>query len=273
LGRTATRWLLYPISWYFVAFSSRARRASKAFLRRALGREPRLADVLRHFHSFASTLHDRVFLLAGREQLFDVEVRGAERVIELLRSGRGCILLGSHLGSFDLLRALGRNAGFRDINVVMHSLDASHTTTALSRMAPELSERVIAPGRPDTMLKVSECLGRGEIVGFLGDRPLRGARVQACDFLGAPADFPLGPLLIASTVGAPVVTFFGLYGGAARYEVILEELSEASAVAKDAREAWARRRLARYVERLEHYARRSPYNWFNFYDYWNETSR
>ena len=155
----------------------------------------------------------------------------------------------------------------------MHSLDASHTTTALSRMAPELSERVIAPGRPDTMLKVSECLGRGEIVGFLGDRPLRGARVQACDFLGAPAEFPLGPLLIAGTVGAPVVTFFGLYGGAARYEVILEELSEASAVAKDAREAWARRRLARYVERLEHYARRSPYNWFNFYDYWNETSR
>ncbi|MGE5128588.1 MAG: hypothetical protein ACM3IK_03095 [Sphingomonadaceae bacterium] len=273
LGRGATRWLLHPISWYFVAFSARARRASRAFLRRALGREPRLADVLRHFHTFASTIHDRVFLLTGRGGLFDVEVHGVERLTQLLHSGRGCILLGSHLGSFDLLRALGRNAGLRAINVVMRPPNDSHTTRAFSRMAPELSERVIAPGRPDTMLKVTECLERGEIVGILGDRPLRGARAHARDFLGAPAQFPLGPLLIAGAVGAPVVTFFGVCEGGARYEVFLEELTDGTAVPKADREAWSLRCLARYVERLERYARRSPYNWFNFYDYWNEDSR
>jgi predicted LPLAT superfamily acyltransferase len=273
LGRGATRWLLHPISWYFVAFSARARRASRAFLRRALGREPRLTDVLRHFHTFASTIHDRVFLLTGRDGLFDVQVHGAERVIDLLRSGRGCILLGSHLGSFDVVRALGRSAGFRAINVVMRPPHASHTTRAFSRMAPELSERVIAPGRPDTMLKVTECLERGEIVGILGDRPLRGSRAHACDFLGAPARFPLGPLMLAGAVGAPVVTFFGLCEGGTRYEVFLEELSDGIAVAKAGREAWALQCLARYVEGLERYARRSPHNWFNFYDYWNEAPR
>jgi len=256
-----------------VAFSARARRASRAFLRRALGREPRLAEVLRHFHTFASTMHDRVFLLTGREEMFDVQVHGAERLTELLRSGSGCILLGSHLGSFDLLRALGKNAGVRAINVVMHPPDASHTTQAYSRMAPDLSQRVIAPGRPDTMLKVTECLERGEIVGFLGDRPLRGARAHATNFLGAPAHFPLGPLLIAGAVGAPVVTFFGLYKGGARYQVFLEELSDGTAVARAGREAWALQCLARYVDRLERYARRAPYNWFNFYDYWNEDPR
>jgi predicted LPLAT superfamily acyltransferase len=26
--------------------------------------------------------------------------------------------------------------------------------------------------------------------------------------------------------------------------------------------------LLRYVERLEHYCRLAPYNWFNFYDFW-----
>ena len=273
LGRGATRWLLHPISWYFVAFSARARRASRAFLRRALGREPRLPDVLRHFHTFASMMHDRMFLLTGRYGLFDVHVHGAERVIELLRAGRGCILLGSHLGNFELVRALGRSAGFRAINVVMRPPHASHTTRVFSRMAPELSERVIAPGRPDTMLKVTECLERGEIVGILGDRPLRGARAHACDFLGAPAQFPLGPLVLAGAVGAPVITFFGLCEGGTRYEVFLEELSDGIAVAKAGREAWALQCLARYVEGLERYARRSPYNWFNFYDYWNEAPR
>jgi predicted LPLAT superfamily acyltransferase len=273
LGRGATRWLLHPISCYFVAFSARARRASKAFLRRALGREPRLTDVLRHFHTFASTLHDRVFLLTGQDGLFDVRVHGAERVAALLRSGRGCVLLGSHLGSFDLLRTLGRNAGLRAINVVMRPPNDSHTTRAFSRMAPELSDRVIAPGRPDTMLKVTECLERGEIVGILGDRPLRGARAHACDFLGAPAYFPLGPLMVAGAVGAPVVTFFGLCEGGTRYEVFLEELTDGTAVPKADREAWAVQCLARYVEGLERYARHSPYNWFNFYDYWNEAPR
>lgn len=272
-GRGPTRWLLRPISWYFVAFSPRARRASRAFLRRALGREPRLRDLLRHFHTFAATIHDRVFLVTGQESLFDIEVHGAVSIERLLRSGRGCILLGSHLGSFEVLRALGRLAGMRAVNVVMRSLDTAHTARAFSRMAPELTDRVIAPGAPDTMLKVSECLERGEIVGFLGDRPLHGARTRACDFFGAPAEFPLGPLHIAGAAGVPVITFFALYEGGSRYEVFLEQLSEGTVVPKAERTAWAAKRVARYVERLERYARRSPYNWFNFYDYWNENPR
>jgi predicted LPLAT superfamily acyltransferase len=26
--------------------------------------------------------------------------------------------------------------------------------------------------------------------------------------------------------------------------------------------------LKRYAQRLEHYCRMAPYNWFNFYDFW-----
>jgi predicted LPLAT superfamily acyltransferase len=229
--------------------------------------------LLRHFHTFAATIHDRVFLLTGQESLFDIEVHGAETVERVLRPGRGCILLGSHLGSFEVLRALGRVAGISAVNVVMRSPDTAHTARVFSRMAPELKDRVIAPGRPETMLRVSECLERGEIVGFLGDRPLRGARVHARDFFGVPAEFPLGPLQIAGAAGAPVVTFFALYEGGSRYEVFLEELSEGTAVPKAERMAWAANCVDRYVERLERYARRSPYNWFNFYDYWNENPR
>jgi predicted LPLAT superfamily acyltransferase len=272
-GRRATRWLLYPISWYFVAFSPRARRASRAFLRRALGREPHLGDLQRHFHTFAATIHDRVFLLTGQEGLFDIEVHGAETVERIVRSGRGCILLGSHLGSFEVLRALARVAEIRAVNVVMRSLDTAHTARTLSRMAPEFENRIIAPGRPDTMLRVKECLERGEIVGFLGDRTLRGARTRACEFLGVAAEFPLGPLQIAAAAGAPVITFFALYEGGPRYQVFLEGLSEGAVVPKAERTAWAANRLDRYVERLERYACRSPYNWFNFYDYWNENPR
>ncbi len=273
LGRGATRWLLHPICWYFVAFSPRARRASKAFLGRALGRKPRLGEVLRHFYTFAATLHDRVFLLSEGEGAFEIEVHGADAVESALRAGHGCILLGSHLGSFEMVRALGRSAAMRPVNIVMHSGDAAHTARLLSRIAPELKDRVIAPGRPETVLKVKECLDRGEIVGMRGDRPFGGGQTHACDFLGSQAQFPLGPLLIAGTLAAPVVTFFGLYQGGSGYRVYLEALAGADPVPRAGRNAWAVAQLERYVERLAHYARRAPCNWFNFYDFWNQEHR
>jgi predicted LPLAT superfamily acyltransferase len=88
-------------------------------------------------------------------------------------------------------------------------------------------------------------------------------------FLGAQARFPLGPWLIAAALGCPVALFFGLYRGGARYEVGFEVFSEGERVTRDAREAAAARSLARYVARLQEHARSAPYNWFNFYDFWD----
>ena len=76
LGRPAARVLLHPISAYFLAFTPRARRASAAYLARVLGRTPRVGERYRHFHDFAATVLDRVYLLHERFELFDIEVRG-----------------------------------------------------------------------------------------------------------------------------------------------------------------------------------------------------
>jgi predicted LPLAT superfamily acyltransferase len=268
LGRGLTRCLLPLLCLYYYATAPGARRASREFLARALGREPGVRDGLRHYHAFASTLHDRLLFAAGRQEGLDIAVSGTQETAALLARGRGCLLVGSHLGSFEVLRALGRIDN-RPVNVVMHEENARKARAVFSRLAPDLQQRVIASGRPDTMLRVHECLGRGEIVGFLADRPLGGERTAACSFLGAPARFPLGPWLIAAALGIPVALFFGLYRGGARYEVSFEVFSEGERVTRDAREAAAARSLERYVARLEHHARRAPYNWFNFYDFWD----
>ena len=105
-----------------------------------------------------------------------------------------------------------------------------------------------------------------------GDRAFGAARTPASAFPAARATFPLGPLLIAAASGAPVVTFFGLYEGGARYRIRFEALTEGAAVPRPGREAWAVAQMQRYVERLEACARSAPYNWFNFYDFWDEHS-
>ena len=269
LGRRATRWLLYPVALYFLAFSPRARRASKTYLARALGRPAGLGDVLRHYHTFASTLHDRVYLMSGRYDELDLSIDGAALVDAVLARNNGCVLLGSHLGSFEAVRALGSGVKSYPINVVMYEGAGQRMSTVLNESAPDLAGRVIAPGRPETMLRIKERLEQGEIVGILGDRPFGSEKTGACDFLGTPARFPLGPFRLALALDAPVVLFFGVYDGANRYRVFLEELARPPGASRE-RAAAAAAWMQRYVARLEHHARRAPYNWFNFYDFWDE---
>ena len=271
-GRRATRWLLYPISLYFLAFAPRARRASRAFLARALSREAGAADVLRNFHTFAAALHDRMYLLCGRFENLDIAVEGARELDAIMAAGRGCILLGSHLGSFEVLRALGRLRKGYSINIVMYEGATQKSSEVLNELAPELSASVITPGRPETMLRIKECLERGEIVGILGDRPFGSNKTTRCPFLGVPAPFPEGPYRLAMLLEGPIVLFFGLYQGGDRYRIVLETLSDGPAGACE-EETKTAQWVERYVRRLEHHAREAPYNWFNFYDFWGEGPR
>ena len=191
-GRRATRWLTYPLALYFLAFAPRARRASRAFLTRALAREAGASDVLRNFHAFAGTLHDRMYLLSGRFEDLAIEIEGAQELEAMLDAGRGCILLGSHLGSFEALRALGRHHKRYPINIVMYAGTTQKSSEVLNELAPELNARVIAPGRPESMLRIKECLERGEIVGILGDRPSAATRRRCARFSASPRVFPRG---------------------------------------------------------------------------------
>jgi predicted LPLAT superfamily acyltransferase len=77
LGRRVGRLVLYGIALYFLFFSPQARRASRNYLGRSLGRWAEWSDGYRHVLAFASTIHDRVYLLNDRFDLFDIEVHGS----------------------------------------------------------------------------------------------------------------------------------------------------------------------------------------------------
>lgn len=267
MGRRVARWLLYPISAYFVLFSPAARHASIGYLRRILGGPVGWAEVFRHYHCFASTILDRVYLLSGREDLLDITVHGEEPHRFRNAEGRGCLLVGSHLGSFEVLRAMGARRCPRTIRVLMYEENARMMEGVLRAISPEIAVNVIPLGRPDTLLHVKEALDRGELVGLLGDRALSDDKSVSCTFLGERALFPLGPMRLASLLKVPVVLFFGLYRSANRYEIYFETLSDDMSSARNNAEH-IRYWTQRYAERLEHYCRIAPYNWFNFYDFW-----
>lgn len=283
-GRRAARVLLHPITLYFLLFAAAPRRHSRRFLERALGRPPSWRERYRHLHSFTATVLDRVYLLGGRLDLFDVTVQGEKLIDETLAEGRGAFLVGAHLGSFEALRAVGASRsgpGALRIAMVMYPDNARLINAALRAIAPGHAPQIIALGRMDSMLAVQDWLDGGGLAGVLADRSLpgrspttsgqRGGRVKV-SFLGVDAEFNDGPFRLAALLRRKVVFMAGLYRGGARYDVRFEALADFSERLPTAAERERRIRTATlaYARHLEALCREQPDNWFNFHDFWCE---
>ena len=270
IGRGAARLLLYPVTLYFSITARSARRISYQYLKRVRGNSSRFWHVFRHFHCFAATILDRVYLLRGEFERFRVTVHGKEILQRQIETGKGSILLGSHLGSFEVLRALGvMQRGF-PLKVLMDTVHNKNISRFFDALNPKIAGTVIAPDRPDTLIRVKESLDSGYFVGMLGDRVFGGDKTTQCQFLGAPATFPAGPILLAAMMRCPVILFFGLYRGGNRYEIYFEHFADVIVLERDRRAEETQLWMQRYAERLEHYARLAPYNWFNFYPFWDQ---
>ena len=268
VGRRAGRVILYAIAAYFFLFAPRARRASMVYLRRVLGRPPTARDRFRQVMAFATTIHDRVYLLNDRFDLFDITVEGEEIMLERMRAGRGAFLVGAHLGSFEVTRALGRRQPDLRVAMVAYEANARKINSMLAAINPALAGEIVPLGSAEAMLRVRALLDEGVFVGMLGDRTPGGEATEAVEFLGAPARFPLGPMRLAALLQRQVILMVGVYCGGNRYRVKFESIADFSGVERKEREGAIRAAVARYAGRLEDYCRQYPYNWFNFYDFW-----
>jgi predicted LPLAT superfamily acyltransferase len=270
LGRRCTRVLLYPICLYFLAFSSGSRAASGAYLRRVLARPPRLGERFRHYFSFASCALDRVYLLNDDIGLFDIRIAGEELANTELAEKTGSFLFGAHIGSFEILRALGHRQGNVKLSLLMYEDNARKINSALGHINPDVAIDVIPLGRPDSMLTVGQRLDQGHVIGILADRGLSPADEEHASvmFLGDRALFPLGPFRLAALLRRPIYLMIGLYRGGRRYDVHFERVADFTDLPQGARQGEVDLALRRYVARLEYFCRQAPYNWFNFYDFW-----
>jgi predicted LPLAT superfamily acyltransferase len=269
LGRSLSRVVLHGVTTYFVLFAPRARRASRAYLARVLGRPAHWRDIYRHLFSFATTVHDRVFLLNDRFDLFDIEIEGGEALLQAMKGGQGVLLMGAHLGSFEVLRCVGRRHPDIRVAMMMFEDNARKVADALRAINPDARQDVVALGQPDSMIEASRRLEQGQLVGLLVDRSLTREDRVPHDFLGAPAGFPLAPWHMATVLRAPVFFMAGLYLGGRRYRLVFEPIADLRGAQRAQRAAQSRQAQADYVRCLQAQCRAAPYNWFNFFDFWN----
>jgi predicted LPLAT superfamily acyltransferase len=280
VGRRASAALLAPIAGYFTLRHGRVRSASRAYLdalaahpggAAALGGPPAARHAFRHVHEFALQLFDRMVSWGDSFDRMELEKEGSRALLDLARAGRGGILVGAHLGSFDLLRLVAAQHEVR-VNVLMFTAHADRINAFFEWLDPRSRLRVlpIDPSSASTALAVRHCVERGEWVGILADRvpPGGAARSALVPFLGRPAPFPTTAFELATLLGCPLLLALCVRLGDARYASIAEVLYEGGRVERSERPARTRELLERYVARLEAWCVQAPYQWFNFYDFW-----
>jgi predicted LPLAT superfamily acyltransferase len=268
VGRPLARLFLPLGCLYFLVSAPGAQRASRDYLARVLGRRAGLRDVFRHYDAFGACILDRVFFLKGRTDLFDVRIIGEELLIDARTQNSGCFMLGAHIGSFEVLRAMRRaHPGLR-VNMLMFEENARKIAAVMGDIAPDVATEIIRLGRPDSFVRTLEALERGNFVGLLADRSLTSDHQIRLPFLDAPAPFSTGAFRMMALLKKPVFLMIGLYRGGNRYDIHIERFSMPDDLPQRAGAAEIEMLVARYAGRLDHYCRAAPYNWFNFYKFW-----
>ena len=194
---------------------------------------------------------------------------GTEALHGLHAGNQGSLLFGAHLGSFEVLRSLARDQPRLKVAMAMYPANARQINDTLAAINPQAMQDIIALGKVDAILTIHSRLEEGAMVGILADRSSGPDQYLTLPFLGAPARFPTGPFRMAAMLRHPVYFMAGLYRGGNRYDVHFELLADFSTAERRGRDELVRETLERYVATLERHCLSAPYNWFNFYDFWD----
>ncbi|SAK86663.1 glycosyl transferase family protein [Caballeronia calidae] len=272
---------LHPVVGYFLLTGSAARAASHryfAHLEHAAPGErtprPGWRSAYRQMLAFAQSGLDKLAAWSGRiaadEVMFD-EPGPFEALVE---SGRGALVIGAHLGNLEMTRALAVRNGHAKVTAIVYTEHAKRFNSILSSANGDFAKRLVQVRDfgPETSMMMKERIDAGELLVIVGDRvpAHESGRTTDARFLGATAPFAQGPYVLAHALGCPVFLFFCLKerGPGARYRLYFEPFAERIDLPRRERAqhiaAWAQR----YASRLEHYCRKAPYQWFNFFDFW-----
>lgn len=127
---------------------------------------------------------------------------------------------------------------------------------------------------PALVMELSERASKGAYIILAGDRvPMGSDAAASVSFLGDPARFPTGGALLSLLLGIPlrmmVCTRPDLKER--RYRVCFYSLCEKPPrVRRAARDAWLASMAALYAGSLEAELLRSPLDWANYFDFWED---
>ncbi|HBG87492.1 MAG TPA: lipid A biosynthesis acyltransferase [Marinilabiliaceae bacterium] len=272
-NQKVTYFFLRIVAFYFFLF---VRNKNIKFYFRDIHKLKGLAfqkALYRNYLMLGEVLVDKIAFLVKPRVSFTFDYEGEEYLHEMAAGGKGGMLIGAHMGNWELAGNLLDRIDNK-VNVLM--LDAEHQSIkALLESYKVLSKFEVILIRDDFshLIKIREALERNEFVVMHGDRYVDGNGVIELDFMAAKAKFPVGPLYMASKFAVPVSFVYTLKDRATHYHFYATkpEIFPYPASLKRRRED-IRVMVEKYVSNLEFMVKRYPTQWFNYFPFWEDES-
>ena len=280
--RLGGRWLIHVVLYFIVLwywlFARYARQASLDYLQRLhifAGKQspfkhlPTSVNTYTHLMSFSQAILDKIEGWMGKVSSQDLQIFGHEHLNKHYQ--KGLVLVVSHFGNIELLRAI-KAEHQQKINVLVYQKHASDFNKFLKKISDKANINLIPVDELglETAIILEEKLALGEWVLIAADRvPVHSNRTVEVNFLGENALFPQGAWVLANLLKAPVVTAF-CYRTSQAVEVHIHPISDQLNFRRQTRQQALQAVTTQYVRLLEQHCIRAPYQWFNFYYFWNK---
>ena len=284
-GKWLCKALVYPIVLYFYLTGRKARAASLKYLQRLYDHDPVRSgfkkrpgqkEVFLHCLTFGKSLLIRLGAWLGELGRWDLEWENRYELLDFVDKRKGAVIMGGHLGNMEVMRAVISPHPQMKYNALSYT-DHAPRINRLFKLANPKNELNLVSVRafsPETAIALKECIDRGEFVVIMGDRVAVGARDRTlkASFLGHKAPFPVGPFLLMSLLTCPVFNLFCVQNAAGTHQVTLDQIEDKALILpRQEREARLREVIQAYANQLEDMCYIAPYQWFNFFDFWNES--
>ncbi len=264
-GVRAAYFLLALIVPYFIPFAPKSSKGLWLYYRRrwGYGRWQTALAIYKHYYRFGQTLIDRVAMRMGLKEEFSFTFDGLERMLEVINGDSGVLIIGAHIGCWEMGSAFFGDYG-KKINIVMYDSEYQKIKKVIEREQNN-NYKVIPVGEDNitTMLSIKKALMDKEYVCFQGDRYFTADNTLEVQILDKEAQLPQGPFLIASKMKVPVVFYFALREAGMKYRFVFKDI----AYSKD---LTAEGLALSYTEEVNSILKSYKEQWFNLYNYWEE---
>jgi len=267
---------LYPVVVYLYFTGGESKLASTNYLQAIAKKQhwkktPNAYVGIKHFYTFAQSVFDKIDAWSGKITTNDIIYGDTHPFERLEKNKQGAVFIGSHLGNLEVCRALGHGRYQTRINVLVFTHHAVEFNRVMNKINPNSNVDLIQATHVGAELAIllKERIDNGEIIVIAGDRTSvkTSGRVVYADFLGQKAAFSQGPFILASILECPVYFLFCLKDKK-KYRVIFEHVADSLKFNRKTRQEELNVVISQYAQRLEFYCLKYPFQWFNFFNFW-----
>lgn len=240
---------------FYMLFNRKGYTSQRDFFTKRMGFGPLKSlgyIYLNHFR-FGQVVLDRFAAFAGKR--FTIEIDGLEHYQMLAESDKGFMQLSSHVGCYELAGYTFK-ANRKRVNALVFAGESSTVMSNRQRILDQQNMRMV-PVSPDLshLFLLNAALDGGEIVSMHADRTFGSQKGIRCHFFGSEAQFPKGPFAMARAKGVEMLAIMVMKEGIRSYRAYVRPVQNAQ----------------EFASALEEIVRRYPAQWFNYYDFWNDT--